>query len=306
MVDAHFKWVEIFHTNGPSATETIKSLRHCFCRLGIPVTIVSDNGTCFTSQEFQEFLKQNGIRHVTSAVYKSATNGLAERMVQTFKPALAQFKESYTTLLDKFLFKYRLTPHTTTGVSPAELLFKRKLRCRLDLLHPNEMIGSRVNRSQEFQKKHYTGSPRHVDLEPQTPVLVRNCARGPKWSPAVVQKKHGPLSYRCQLEDGRLVERHQDQVIIGTQNHAINLTLHKWCNFLMKLLIRQYISENITDEPPTVVSTHAGDVIPTSVADAQPTSSAIQLRKSVGKVNSPVTPLRRSVRQSRPPDRLNL
>ena len=60
--------------NGPSASETIMSLRHCFCRLGIPVTIVSDNGTCFTSQEFQEYLKQNGIRHVTSAVYKPATN----------------------------------------------------------------------------------------------------------------------------------------------------------------------------------------------------------------------------------------
>ena len=42
------------------------------------------------------------------------------------------------------------------------------------------------------------------------------------------------------------------------------------------------VSENITDEPPTVVSTHAGDVIPTSVADVQPTSS--QLRNSVTQV----------------------
>ena len=305
VVDAHSKWVEIFPTNGPSATETIKSLRHCFCRLGIPVTIVSDNGTCFTSQEFQEFLKQNGIRHVTSAVYKPATNGLAERMVQTFKSALAQSKESYTTLLDKFLFKYRVTPHTTTGVSPAELLFKRKLRCRLDLLHPDEMIGSRVNRSQEFQKKHYTGSPRHVDLEPQTPVLVRNYARGPKWSPAVVQQKHGPLSYRCQLEDGRLVERHQDQVIVGNPEPCHKPNSPPVVQ-LPNEVVYPPVPENIPNESPTVVSTHTGDAIPTSVADVQPTSSATQLRKSVGKVNSPVTPLRRSVRQSRPPDRLNL
>ena len=166
------------------------------------------------------------------------------------------------------------------------------------------MIGSRVNQSQEFQKKHYTGSPRHVDLEPQTPVFVRNYARGPKWSPAVVQKKYGPLSYRCQLEDGRLVERHQDQVIGNPEPcHKPNSPQRVQ---LPNEVVYPPVSENITDEPPTVVSTHAGDVVPTSVADVQPTSSATQLRKSVGKVNSPVTPLPRSVRQSRPPDHFNL
>ena len=39
--------------------------------------------------------------------------------------------------LARFLFQYRITPQTTTGVSPAELLFGRRLRSRLDALHPN-------------------------------------------------------------------------------------------------------------------------------------------------------------------------
>ena len=105
-------------------------------KLGFLVTIVSDNGTCFTSSEFKEFLSMNGIRHVTSAVYKPSSNGLAERMVQTFKRALSTSNEHVSVFLDKFLFKYRITPHSSTGVSPAELMFKRRLRCRLDLLHP--------------------------------------------------------------------------------------------------------------------------------------------------------------------------
>ena len=33
--------------------------------------------------------------------------------------------------LNKFLLAYRLTSHTTTGVSPAELFFKRKLTTKL-------------------------------------------------------------------------------------------------------------------------------------------------------------------------------
>ena len=37
----------------------------------------------------------------------------------------------------KVLMTYRMTPHSTTGVSPSELLLGRKLRSRLDLHRPN-------------------------------------------------------------------------------------------------------------------------------------------------------------------------
>ena len=33
--------------------------------------------------------------------------------------------------------QYQVTPHTTTGSSPAELLFGRRLRTRLDAIRPN-------------------------------------------------------------------------------------------------------------------------------------------------------------------------
>ena len=38
--------------------------------------------------------------------------------------------------ISRFLFACRTTPHTTTGVSPAELLMGRKLKTRLDLVRP--------------------------------------------------------------------------------------------------------------------------------------------------------------------------
>ena len=48
----------------------------------------SDNASCFTSSDFQDFLARNGIRHITAVPYYPVTNGLAERTVQTFKRSL--------------------------------------------------------------------------------------------------------------------------------------------------------------------------------------------------------------------------
>ncbi|XP_018397093.1 PREDICTED: uncharacterized protein K02A2.6-like, partial [Cyphomyrmex costatus] len=53
-----------------------------------PETLVSDNGRTFIAEEFQNFLKNNGIYHKRTAPYHPATNGLAERFVQTLKQAL--------------------------------------------------------------------------------------------------------------------------------------------------------------------------------------------------------------------------
>ena len=62
---------------------TIEKLCRLFATHGLPEMIVPDNGTCFTSEEFKEFTRQNSIRHLTSEPYHPATNGLAERAVQT-------------------------------------------------------------------------------------------------------------------------------------------------------------------------------------------------------------------------------
>ena len=88
-----------------------------------------DNGSVFMSSEFTDFVKRNGIRHVTSSPYHPSSNGLAERAVQTMKDGLKKLVSgSLETKLARFLFKYRLTPQTVTGVSPAELMFGRPLR----------------------------------------------------------------------------------------------------------------------------------------------------------------------------------
>ena len=43
--------------------------------------------------------------------------------------------------------------------------------------------------------------------------MVKNyAARGSPWLPATVVKQTGPVSYRCQLDNGHIVKRHQNQI----------------------------------------------------------------------------------------------
>ena len=85
IVDAHSKWLEALVVNSATSQTTIEKLRSVFATYGIPEVLVSDNGSVFTSAEFDEFVRRNGIKHLTSAPYHPASNGLAERAVQTVK-----------------------------------------------------------------------------------------------------------------------------------------------------------------------------------------------------------------------------
>ena len=123
MVDAHSKWLDIYPVSSTNSQTTIDMLRVSFSNQGLPEMIVGDNAASFTSAQFAEFCDKNGIHHVTSAPYHPASNGLAERAVQSFKRGFERMGEgSLKTKLARFLLQYRNAPQGTTGQSPAELL----------------------------------------------------------------------------------------------------------------------------------------------------------------------------------------
>ena len=123
VVDAFSKWVEIAIANTATSEATIEGLRNMFATHGVPDTLVSDNGSCFTSEQFANFCRRNNITHITSAPFHSASNGLAERAVQTFKAKLKCMQSgSLTTKISRIVLRQQPTPHSTTGAPPCELL----------------------------------------------------------------------------------------------------------------------------------------------------------------------------------------
>lgn len=93
LVDAHSKRLEVVPMASVTSTATIEQLWTIFARFGLPNTVVTDKGSCFTSFEFETFLKRNGIHHVKAAPCHPASNRLAERAVQTFQKSLRKMNE---------------------------------------------------------------------------------------------------------------------------------------------------------------------------------------------------------------------
>ena len=195
-----------------SSTNTIEKLRTVFATHGLPHKVVTDNGSSFTSEEFRSYMSSNGITHVTTAPYHPSSNGLAERAVQTFKRGLKATKG--TTLqerISKFLFTYRITPYTITGVPPAQLLMNRRLRSRFDRLFPD--LQHRVQKKQAEQAASHDNSKPLRSFHVGDLVFTKDFSSTPLlWIPGTVVKVSGPLSYHIELRDGRVVRRHVDAV----------------------------------------------------------------------------------------------
>ena len=71
----------MFEITSTIASKTINVLHGVFAIYGLPDQIVSDNGLQFIADEFQMFLKSNGVKHIRSAPYHPATNGAVERFI---------------------------------------------------------------------------------------------------------------------------------------------------------------------------------------------------------------------------------
>ena len=202
IIDALSKWPEVIPMPSTDSNKTVEVLRSLFARYGLPKIIVSDNGTQFTSSVFESFCRNNGITHKRSAPYHPSTNGEAERFVQSFKTGMKTATGDIQITLCKFLMHYRSSPHVVTGKTPAEVLFSRNIRTRLDLLHPTP--GDRTD-------KGATDELIARQLKVGDLVWSRNYRNNVKWLPGKITKKYGPRNYQVRIGD-QTHKRHIDQL----------------------------------------------------------------------------------------------
>ena len=170
-VDYYSRWIEITKLGSTSSNAIIEKLKDIFSTHGYPDVLQSDNGPQFASSQFKDFADNCNFRHVTSSPHMHQANGLVERAVQTSKRILEN-KDPKLALLN-----YRTTPHTTTGVSPSELLMGRQLKTKLPTLSENlrlqfvdrDRIAEKDKIMKQKQKLHYDRRHGSKDMKPLQP-----------------------------------------------------------------------------------------------------------------------------------------
>ena len=123
--------------------------------------------------------------------------------------------------LAKLLFNYLTTPHTTTGLTPGELMFGRCLSTRFDRIFPSDR--DRVEESQERQKYSFDKHTRDRIFNLGDLVYVKNFHEGEKWLAGKMTRLIGNVMFEVFIEQlQKKVRRHRNQIKNRTVNTDVD------------------------------------------------------------------------------------
>ncbi|CAM4584129.1 unnamed protein product [Lepidochelys kempii] len=221
LIDYFSKCPEVAFTSQISSTTVIKFLSSVFSREGNPKELISDNGSQFTSLEFETFLAQRNILHRKSSLYYPQANGEIERFNRSLKESLQMVKlegRLCITFTTDFLQAYRAKQHATTQRSPAELLHGKQMNTKLNIAgllkaRPEAPTEDDVRKTVEQNQAKYKPftdkqwGAKEPKFEFGSFVRIRKpgilCKGDHKFTaPLKIIEKKGPYTYR--LSDGRV------------------------------------------------------------------------------------------------------
>ncbi|KAK9055581.1 hypothetical protein SSX86_026665 [Deinandra increscens subsp. villosa] len=207
---AHFIPIREKYSSKRMATVYINEI---VSRHGVPVSIVSDRDTRFTSKFWREFQAEMGTKLLLSTAYHPQTDGQSERTIQTLEDMLRacaiDFGGSWDSHLPLVEFSYNNSYHASIGMPPYEMLYGRKCRTPVcwggvgqrelaskDVVELTsgkiDMIRARLKAAQDRQKSYADKRRRHIEFQVGDLVMLKVSP----WKGIIRFRKRGKLSPR--------------------------------------------------------------------------------------------------------------
>ena len=182
-----------------SATSLCMHLLELILQYGPPMSLATDNGLPFASDELTEFLMHHHTAHHTSSPHFTRSNGFIERQVRTIKTilntALPANKPLASVLLD-----LRSTPIGPNMPAQCEILHNRTIQQPGRPSQPinmekvrNFLISKRQAQCDQFNKAH--GVQALPELPPGQEVLFNSPADNEYIPGTIIEKAPVPQSY---------------------------------------------------------------------------------------------------------------
>ncbi|GJY08770.1 putative reverse transcriptase domain-containing protein [Tanacetum coccineum] len=169
------------------STEKLTKLymKEIVARHGIPVSIISDRDSHFTSRVWQSLHKALGTQLNLSTTYHPQTDGQSERTIQTLEDMLRACVIDFGNGWDRHLplveFSYNNSYHTSIKAAPYEALYGRKCR---------SPIRDRMQVARDRQKSYADKRRRPLEFEVGDKVMLKVAP----W-----KERIGPVAYRLEL-----------------------------------------------------------------------------------------------------------
>ncbi len=132
------RWPEAVPLRSVTAEAVASGMTSIIFRTGLPSRILTDRGTVFVSKLCEKMCEIIGCDLVHTSPYRPQSNGVLERLHGTLKPMLSKAVDKgidWADFLPMALFTIRQVPNRSTGFSPHELVFGRKMVGPLDVLY---------------------------------------------------------------------------------------------------------------------------------------------------------------------------
>lgn len=127
IVDAFSKYAQAYHLRDGTAVSVVQALLVFSTHHGLPLTIISDQGTEFNNQIFNEFIRLHKIQHHKVLAHAPNENGMIERLHSSILEHLRILKlerqnEPISNLMPYAILGYNSSIHSFTKCRPLDLI----------------------------------------------------------------------------------------------------------------------------------------------------------------------------------------
>lgn len=207
LIDIYSRFAEVIPMKSKTSRETLEAFKKIKIH---PEIIRSDNGSEFTNQEFQTYLKSKKIKHFTNNIGDHNYLGIVDRFIKTIRDKLRLLwtendNFDWVSHIAKIVKKYNSTKHSTTKQKPLSILLGKKM---------NEQT---VSRSKLIDKFPVGTRVRKL--------LKRNQFEkgGQQWSKQIYTVKARTVGYKLLLEDDTTMSPRELQITKLSQTEGKDL-----------------------------------------------------------------------------------
>ena len=201
IVDHFTKWAEMIPIKSIDQVTVAEAFKNEFItRYGYPRYLITDRGKENLNKVMRKLLQEGLVEHRPTTAYHPQANAVAERLHKTIKDwikKLANIKE-WRSRLQGLMHQYRITPHSSTNVSPYFALFGRESITTIQLDWPETNQNNRHwsnarsirtankirqgirNRAERNKKDQY--QTKHKDILKIGDWVMIKSLQGSKWS----------------------------------------------------------------------------------------------------------------------------